>query len=177
MSQATTLFYASLNTPVGEIFFAKSRRGLVRVSYLDSHQQVNDELRLLSERLNAELVDDISQLMDITFQLIQYFDGGLREFTLPLDLSLVSGFQREVLEHVREIPYGETASYRELAIRAGRPNAYRASGTACGNNPLVLVIPCHRIIKADGSIGDYGSAGRERKQFLLDLEAKQLLSS
>jgi methylated-DNA-[protein]-cysteine S-methyltransferase len=109
-------------------------------------------------------------------QLVQYFARRRQRFDLPLDLRSLSPFARRVLETVSQIDYGEVASYGEIARRAGRPGAARAAGTAVAENPISIVIPCHRIIRADGTAGEYalsslGPCGRVYKQALLDLEA------
>lgn len=102
-------------------------------------------------------------------QLDEYFDGDRREFDLPLDWRLVRGFTRDALEAVRDIPYGETAGYGEVAIAAGSPRAARAVGTACATTPFSIVVPVHRVVRADGSLGEYG--GRpDVKQWLIDHE-------
>jgi methylated-DNA-[protein]-cysteine S-methyltransferase len=104
--------------------------------------------------------------------VIAFLSGDLREFDLDLDWQLVGGFHRQVLQATATIPYGETASYGEVAALAGRPGAARAAGTALSVNPIALIVPCHRIIKADGSTGGYGGgkAGTALKQKLLNLE-------
>lgn len=110
--------------------------------------------------------DDIAGL---GAQLEEYFDGTRRQFDVEIDWKLVTGFQRAALACVTEIPYGETASYGEIAEMAGRPRAARAVGTACRFTPITLVVPAHRVIRSDGTLGEY--AGREDvKRFLLDLE-------
>ncbi|KRB38940.1 methylated-DNA--[protein]-cysteine S-methyltransferase [Microbacterium sp. Root180] len=102
-------------------------------------------------------------------QLDEYFDGERRDFDLPLDWRLVRGFTRAALEAVCDIPYGETAGYGEVAISAGSPRAARAVGTACATTPFSIVVPVHRVVRADGSLGEYG--GRpDVKQYLIDLE-------
>ncbi|MCU1493273.1 MAG: methylated-DNA (protein)-cysteine S-methyltransferase [Acidimicrobiaceae bacterium] len=101
-------------------------------------------------------------------QLHEYFDGGRTQFDLPIALS-GSPFQVEVWLALRDIPYGETISYGELAGRIGRPKASRAVGLANGRNPISIVVPCHRVVGADGSLTGYGG-GMERKQYLLGLE-------
>lgn len=110
--------------------------------------------------------DDIAGL---GAQLDAYFAGSRRAFDVEIDWSLSTGFQREALQEVARIPYGETASYGEIADRAGRPRAARAVGTACRFSPITLVVPAHRVIRSDGSLGEY--AGREDvKRFLIELE-------
>nr|BFF12238.1 hypothetical protein GCM10025699_35410 [Microbacterium flavescens] len=102
-------------------------------------------------------------------QLDEYFDGDRREFDLELDWRLVRGFTRDALEAVRDIPYGETAGYGEVAIAAGSPRAARAVGTACATTPFSIVVPVHRVVRADGSLGEYG--GRpDVKKYLIELE-------
>ena len=103
-------------------------------------------------------------------QVEGWFAGELREFSVPVDLGALGGFQRRVLEAARGIPFGETASYKEMAIVAGSPGAVRAAGTAMGANPVPILIPCHRVIRSDGSPGLYGG-GEELKRRLLEFEA------
>ncbi|MET0813013.1 MAG: methylated-DNA--[protein]-cysteine S-methyltransferase [Microbacterium sp.] len=102
-------------------------------------------------------------------QLDEYFDGSRQSFDLPLDWSSVRGFTREALQAVCEIPYGETAGYGEVAIMAGRARAARAVGTACATTPFSIVVPVHRVVRADGSLGEYGGHP-EVKRYLIDLE-------
>jgi methylated-DNA-[protein]-cysteine S-methyltransferase len=102
-------------------------------------------------------------------QLDEYFAGQRRAFDLPLDWRLVRGFTRAALEAVCEIPYAETAGYGEVAILAGSPRAARAVGTACATTPFSIVVPVHRVVRADGSLGEYGGQP-EVKRFLVDLE-------
>ena len=101
-------------------------------------------------------------------QLAEYFAGDRRDFDLPLELEGTE-FQRRVWAQLRAIPYGETISYGELARRVGNPRASRAVGLANGRNPVAVIVPCHRVIAADGGLGGYGG-GSERKIHLLDLE-------
>src|SRR5699024_8400442 len=103
-------------------------------------------------------------------ELEEYFAGRRRSFDLPLDLRLTRGFRRQVVEQLPTIAYGSTASYAELARRAGSARAMRAVGSACATNPLPVVLPCHRVLRADGSIGGY-RGGPEAKRMLLALEA------
>lgn len=174
------LTFTTVDSRVGKLLLVKrhagndtknaNRASLIRVAYLESETEMHKELATLQHQLKEEPTQDDSAFEEEVRQIQEYFVGKRRQFDVKYDLLLSSRFPQEVYEQVRTIPYGQTASYGEIANLAGRPNAYRAAGTACGHNPLVLIIPCHRVIKADGTIGDYGSAGRERKQFLLDLE-------
>lgn len=106
-------------------------------------------------------------------QLAEYFDGERTEFDLPLVDDVGTPFQRRVWAELREIPYGETISYAELARRIGQPTAFRAVGLANGRNPISIVVPCHRVVGASGSLIGYGG-GLDRKQLLLNLERKQV---
>jgi methylated-DNA-[protein]-cysteine S-methyltransferase len=103
-------------------------------------------------------------------EIEEYFAGRRHTFDVPLDLSLSSGFRRRVLDHLPDIAYGHTASYATVAALAGSPRAVRAVGTACATNPLPVVVPCHRVVRSDGSFGGY-RGGPEAKRTLLDLEA------
>jgi methylated-DNA-[protein]-cysteine S-methyltransferase len=102
----------------------------------------------------------------------RYFEGDLRAFNLPLDLDGCTEFHRRVLEAVLDVPNGETRTYAQIALQIGRPGAYRAVGRANATNPLPIVIPCHRLVGADGSLRGYGAPGGiETKAWLLRFEA------
>lgn len=137
------------------------------------HEPLDRELERLAHALGAHPHQDDESASDAVAQLEEYFAGARRSFDLPLDWRFVRGFTRAALAAVCEIPYGETASYGEVAISAGSPRAARAVGTACATTPFSIVVPVHRVIRADGSIAQYGSHP-EIKRFLLDLEAGAL---
>jgi methylated-DNA-[protein]-cysteine S-methyltransferase len=149
--------YDTIDTPLGELLLAGDGRALTAVHMEGSPRpgwrRDPDALREPEEQLQA------------------YFAGELREFDLPLAPHGTS-FQREVWSALREIPYGSTISYAELAAAVGRPDAARAVGAANGRNPIAVVIPCHRVIGASGALTGYGG-GLGRKRLLLDLEAGQ----
>ena len=105
----------------------------------------------------------------VTQQLREYFAGERRKFDLPLDLSGVTPFRAEVLRELSKVPYGETTTYAELARAVGNPKAVRAVGSTCATNPLPILIPCHRVLRADGQLGGY-RGGEAAKRFLLRLE-------
>lgn len=175
------LAYATHDSPVGELLFVKkfvnndSLRAnhlgsLIRISYISDHNSAEDAFANNFGDDSPIIRDE--ELFDEEFtQFDQYFDGDRQHFDLRYEIDFPDRFQKEVLQQVATIPYGQTASYGEVAILAGSPNAYRAAGSACGHNPLTILIPCHRVIKADGTIGDYGSSGKAKKRFLLGLEA------
>ena len=158
-------------SPIGDILIVTTADGIVTLHLFDGplHAEVERvALRLRALPVPADDTDDAVFDLAIT-QLDEYFDGEREEFDLPRDWRLVRGFTRDALEAVREIPYGETAAYGEVAIAAGIPRAARAVGTACATTPFSIVVPVHRVVRADGSPGEYG--GRpEWKRFLLELE-------
>lgn len=159
--------YGTVDTPVGTLLLAATELGLVRVAY------PNQDHGLVLEQLAAEISPRIlrapDRLQDAHRQLDEYFAGQRKQFNLELDNRLSPGFRRSVLSQLPTIAYGRTVSYAELASMAGKPKAVRAVGTACGANPLPVVVPCHRIVRSDGSPGGY-VGGAEAKQALLKLE-------
>lgn len=154
-------------TPVGDALVVFAGDRLVGLDILDGPH--DDALERIALALRAAPVRDDEAIAGFTAQLDEYFEGDRREFDVDLDWGDVGGFTREALEAVRTIPYGETASYGEVAVLAGRPRAHRAVGTACARTPFSLVVPAHRVVRSDGSIGEYGGHP-EVKRALLDLE-------
>jgi methylated-DNA-[protein]-cysteine S-methyltransferase len=143
--------YASISSPFGMIWLAQSLHGLTRVVFSEDPGVVPTDAAL-----SGNIADhDPEEMAPVIAQFAAYFAGRQRFFDLPLDLRGYSTFQRAVLEAVRQVPYGATRSYRDIAEMVGRPLAARAVGAAVAVNRLSLVIPCHRIIKADGSVGFY----------------------
>lgn len=159
--------YTTVDSPIGELLVATTERGLVRVSF--KHEPHDDVLNELVVRISPRVLEAPAQLDEVRRELDQYFEGKRRDFDLPLDWRLSRGFRCEVLQKLVEVPYGETASYAEMAARAGRPRAYRAAGSACGSNPIPLVVPCHRVVASGGGLGGYGG-GLDVKRYLLGLE-------
>jgi methylated-DNA-[protein]-cysteine S-methyltransferase len=159
--------YTTLDTPVGALLLAATEAGLVRVAYAcEDHERV---LETLAARVSPRVLRAPSRLDDAVRQIEEYFGGRRRRFEVPVDLTLSTGFRRGVLEQLAEIAYGSTATYTTLAAAAGSPRAVRAVGTACATNPLPVVIPCHRVVRSDGSVGQY-LGGSEAKKALLALE-------
>jgi methylated-DNA-[protein]-cysteine S-methyltransferase len=160
--------YRTLDTPVGTLLLAATEQGLVRVAYdREDHDVV---LAKLAGTVSPRILRAPARLDAVTRQLAEYFDGGRRLFDVPLDFRLSSGFRRAVLAHLPEIGYGHTESYAQVALAAGSPKAVRAVGTACATNPLPVVVPCHRVVRSDGSFGGY-VGGETAKRTLLTLEA------
>ncbi|MFJ4227931.1 methylated-DNA--[protein]-cysteine S-methyltransferase, partial [Paenarthrobacter nicotinovorans] len=133
----------------------------------ENHDSV---LQLLADTVSPRILEAPLRLDDAARELDEYFAGKRRDFDLLLDFRLSRGFRLNVLRHLPRIPYGNTASYAQVAQAAGSPNAVRAVGTACATNPLPVIVPCHRVVKSDGSFGGY-LGGPEAKRALLTLEA------
>lgn len=159
--------YRTVDSPVGPLLLAATDRGLVRVAYQrEDHDTV---LQRLADRISPRILYAPARLDAATQQLEEYFDGTRHTFDLPLDWRLSAGFRAAVLHRLPDIGYGRTASYASVAALAGNPRAVRAVGTACATNPLPVVIPCHRVVRSDGSLGGY-LGGVEAKRTLLTLE-------
>src|SRR4029079_15730512 len=130
---------------------------------------------LREEFPNAQLKRDDSALREAVQKILNHLERNESRLDLPLDIK-ATAFQRQVWEHLRAIPYGQTVSYSDVAKALGKPGAVRAVGRACATNPVALVIPCHRVVREDKSLGGY-RWGLERKQKLLDLEHAKRLSA
>ena len=162
--RALEVGFAVVDSPVGTLLLAATDAGLVRLAYVvDRPEPVLAELAdRVSPRLVARALNRFRRELD------DYFAGRRQRFEIPLDRQLTSGWRRRLLAATESIPYGEVATYGEVARLAGRPGAARAAGGALGANPLAIVIPCHRVVAAAG-LGGYGP-GVERKRLLLELE-------
>ncbi|MFK4790986.1 methylated-DNA--[protein]-cysteine S-methyltransferase [Microbacterium sp. ZW T5_56] len=156
-----------ISTPFGAAVGVAGERGLVWFHLIDGDPQW--EIERVSAQLGTVPVSSPGSLAELCEQIEEYSDGKRREFDVELDWSLVSGFTLDALQAVTEIPYGATASYGEIALVAGRPRAARAVGTACRLTPFSLIVPVHRVVRSDGSVGEYG-AHPETKRALLELE-------
>ena len=160
--------YTTIDSPVGTLLLAATPKGLVRVAYaVEDHDRVLDTL---SRRLSPRVLRAPKRLDAAAQELDEYFSGQREAFDLPLDLSLSHGFRKLVQRHLPEIGYGQTRSYGQVAELVGNPKAVRAVGTACATNPLPVVVPCHRVLRADGTPGGY-AGGPAAKVTLLRLEA------
>jgi methylated-DNA-[protein]-cysteine S-methyltransferase len=159
--------YRSIDTPVGSLLLAATDQGLVRVAYAaEDHDRVLDQL---ATRVSPRVLRAPARLDPAAREIEEYFAGRRTGFDLPLDLRLCTGFRRQVLARLPGIPYGSTASYAAMAAAAGNAKAVRAAATACATNPLPVVVPCHRVIRSDGTIGRY-VGGEAAKRTLLGLE-------
>ncbi len=159
--------YRTMDSPVGPLLLAATEQGLIRVAFArEGHDAV---LQTLADKVSPRILSAPVRLDAAARELDEYFAGRRHAFDLPLDWRLSAGFRRTVLSHLPEIGYGHTASYSAVAQLAGSPKAVRAVGTACATNPLPLVVPCHRVVRSDGSMGGY-RGGPDAKRTLLTLE-------
>jgi len=159
--------YRTIDSPFGALLLAASRAGLVRVAFArEGHAAV---LERLASEVSPRILRAPQRLDAAARQLDEYFARRRKRFELPLDLQLARGFRRAVLVRLQRIAYGETTSYAQLARAAGKPAAVRAAGSACSHNPLPLVVPCHRVVRSDGTFGEY-LGGHEMKRALLEME-------
>ena len=160
--------YATVDTPVGRLLVATTRDGLVRLAFPEEREE--HVLEELAEALSPRVLESASMTDPVRRQLDAYFEGRLRGFRTKVDWSLTSpGFFRRVLEATARIPFGAVSTYGTVAKVAGSPRAARAAGNALHDNPVPIVVPCHRVVPSSGGVGKYG--GQEwRKQFLLRLE-------
>jgi len=159
--------YATFDSPYGRLLVATTPRGLVKVG-LPAYDP-DDTLEDLAARISPRMLEAPAQLDEVRRQLDLYFKGRLREFDLALDWRLSTGFRRRALRAIDRIPYGQTRSYTQIATSAGNERAVRAAGTACGANPIPIVVPCHRVLRSGGALGGYGG-GLPMKEALLELE-------
>lgn len=161
--------YRTLDSPLGPLLLAATERGLVRVA-----QAGEDPARVvaqISSRVSSRIHHLQVRLDEASQELDEYFLGRRRAFAVAIDWSLAGGFTRLVLEATIGIPYGEVATYAQVAAAAGSPRAARAAGNALAANPVPIVVPCHRVVPAAGGLGGYGG-GPELKARLLQLEAR-----
>jgi methylated-DNA-[protein]-cysteine S-methyltransferase len=159
--------YATADSPFGPLLLARTPTGLVRVGL--PSEGVDAMLADLSQRISPRMLESPAALDQERRELDRYFAGKLDHFDLPIDWQLSHGFHRRAREGMVAIPYGETRTYTELARGAGNERAVRAAGSACARNPIPLVIPCHRVLRSDGSLGGY-AGGLPMKEGLLKLE-------
>jgi methylated-DNA-[protein]-cysteine S-methyltransferase len=162
--------YALVDGPVGRLVVAATPRGLLRVAYELENGGLDSVLDQLAARLSPSIVEAPSRLDRVRRELDEYFAGRREDFDVALDWRLArSPFTRRVLEATAKIPFGATSTYRDVAIAAGSPKAFRAAGSALGSNPIPIVVPCHRVLASSGGIGGY-TGGLDRKRVLLGIE-------
>ena len=160
--------YAEVDTPTGRLLLAATREGLVRVGFPE--EPLDHGLQDLADAISPRVLEDPAARDRVRRELDEYFAGRRRTFAAPLDWRLApAGFGRKVLEQTARIPYGAVSTYGEVARRAGSARAARAAGNALHDNPIPIVVPCHRVVPSSGGIGKYGGS-EWRKEYLLRLE-------
>jgi methylated-DNA-[protein]-cysteine S-methyltransferase len=159
--------YTTADSPFGPLLLATTPRGLVRVGL--PNQDAEELLADLAARVSPRVLEAAGPLDEARRELDLYFEGKLTEFELPLDWQLSRDFRRRALRAISRIPYGQTRTYTQIATSAGNERAVRAAGTACGTNPIPVVVPCHRVLRSSGGLGGYGG-GLPMKEALLRLE-------
>jgi methylated-DNA-[protein]-cysteine S-methyltransferase len=162
--------YDVVDTPIGDLLVAATPRGLCRISYDTEPERFVEGL---ARSLGARVLRSPRPVDAVRRQLDEYFERRRETFDLDVDLRLAAGFSRRVLDELARVPYGEVTTYGELAKRAERPRAARAVGTVMNRNPIPIVLPCHRVVGASGSLTGYGG-GLDRKEALLRLEGALL---
>ena len=158
--------YDLAETPIGTLLVATTERGLCRISF---DPQPDREAEWLADAFGVKVLRAAKPIDPVRRQLDEYFEGTRTSFELPLDLRQSAPFSRDVLQHLAKVPYGQLTTYGALARAADRPQAARAVGTVMNRNPIPIVLPCHRVVGANGSLVGYGG-GLERKEKLLKLE-------
>jgi methylated-DNA-[protein]-cysteine S-methyltransferase len=160
--------YTTIDSPFGPLLVAATPNGLVKISFPSAYDS-DETLEDLAARISPRVLEAPARLDEVRRQLDLYFEGRLHEFDLPLDWQLSKGFRRRALRAIDRIPYGKTRSYTEIARSAGNERAVRAAGTACGSNPIPIIVPCHRVLRSGGALGGYGG-GLPMKEALLRME-------
>ena len=168
--QALDVAYDLVDTPIGSLLVATTERGLARIAYDPDPEQAVEQL---ARTFGVRVLRSPKPIDPARRELDEYFDGSRRAFDLPMDLTYVAEFHRRVLRELARVPFGEVVTYGELAALAARPGAARAVGTVMNRNPLPIVLPCHRVIGANGKLVGYGG-GLDRKEALLRHEGALL---
>jgi len=154
-------------SPIGELLVAVTRRGVVRIAFADEDR--DEVLRDLADDVSPRILESARATDATRRELEEYFAGERHRFDVKVDRRLISGIALDVLAATSRVPFGSVTTYGELAGRIGHPRAARAVGNALGSNPIPIVIPCHRVLRAGGALGGYGG-GIDRKATLLTLE-------
>jgi methylated-DNA-[protein]-cysteine S-methyltransferase len=166
--------YALVDTPVGQVVAAQTKRGVACLYYLDNFGKLETVVDRLSEGLSPRILEAPARLDDVRRELDEYFEGRRHDFDLKVDLSLIkTPFAKRLLQATARIPFGQTRTYRDMATAAGNPLAVRAAGNALGHNPIPIIVPCHRVLRTGGNIGGY-TGGLDRKVKLLATEGVEI---
>ena len=168
--------YAQVDSPVGRLVAVATPRGLARIAYELENGGLDSILDDVALKLSPAIVEAPARLDRVRRELDEYFARRRTGFDLELDWALSApGFRRRVLQECARIPFGATSTYKQMALAAGSPRAFRAAGGALGSNPIPIVVPCHRVLSSSGGLGGY-TGGLERKRLLLSLETPSLFT-
>jgi methylated-DNA-[protein]-cysteine S-methyltransferase len=159
--------YTTADSPYGTLTLAATEEGLVALGL--PNLPTDEILETISAKVSPRILESPGRLDEVQRELDLYFEGRLKSFDVPLDWRLSTGFRQRVLREIDRIPFGETRSYTDMAKGAGNPRAVRAAGSACGSNPIPIIVPCHRVLRTGGGLGGYGG-GLPLKEELLRLE-------
>ncbi|MDQ4143060.1 MAG: methylated-DNA--[protein]-cysteine S-methyltransferase [Actinomycetota bacterium] len=162
--------YATVDSPLGRLLAASTKKGLIRLSY--ENEPLDAALEHLAVTVSPRIVESPKRLDAVRRELDEYFEGRRTAFDIAIDWSFAAGFVQRVLKATARIPFGSVRSYAQVAEKAGSPRGSRAAGNALGSNPVPIVVPCHRVLRSGGAIGGY-TGGLHRKEFLLHLEGVQ----
>jgi len=165
--QLVTIGYSVLDSPLGPLWTAVGPRGVATIAY--GQEPDARELRRLVAVFGPGIVPDRKRTDELARELDQYFAGTRREFDVAADLTGLTPFYRAILRATARVPYGEVTTYAAVAKRAGNERASRAAGGALSSNPIPIVVPCHRVVATNGSLGGY-AGGLDAKRRLLELE-------
>ena len=166
--------YARVDSPVGRLVAVATPSGLARIAYELENGGLDSILDDVALKLSPAIVEAPARLDRVRRELEEYFEGRRQGFEVDLDWSLTTtGFRRRVLQECARFPFGATSTYKQMAIAAGSPTAFRAAGGALGSNPIPIVVPCHRVLASGGGLGGY-TGGLERKRRLLSIEGGML---
>lgn len=164
--QAEIVSWDVIASPVGDMYIACNNRGVCAISFGKTKADFFEEIDPLARTIRKP-----DAVASVATQIRRYFTDDHKDFDLPVDLSAVTEFQRDVLEVVQHIPPGEVLTYKQVAERVGNPRASRAVGNAVARNPIPIIVPCHRVVPTGGGLGKYsGGRGAVDKQYLLHLE-------
>ncbi|MHA2224114.1 MAG: methylated-DNA--[protein]-cysteine S-methyltransferase, partial [Candidatus Hodarchaeales archaeon] len=165
------LFYRNISSPLGDLLIGTTSKGCCLLEF-NKGDNLSEILARYKKRFNLDWIEDPHPILDqLALELQNYFDESLVKFSIPLDLR-GTAFETSVWNELQKIPYGETRSYHDIAKAIGNPSASRAVGRANGNNPVAIIVPCHRVIASNGKLHGYGG-GLWRKKKLLTLESKK----
>jgi methylated-DNA-[protein]-cysteine S-methyltransferase len=164
----STLMYTSFSSSIGKICLASTSKGIcwLSIDVTKRIPSIKDFLQARYRRAAISAADDLNYIKD---QLNAYLNGSLKKFNCAIDFIEGTSFQQEVWHATHKIPFGSVVTYKEIAQRIARPKAFRAVGQALGANPIAIIVPCHRVISSDGTLGGFG-LGLEMKKHLLALE-------